>query len=187
MKKKILTILMTLTILLSVNATDNNQKSEGGGDLTLQYDLYRINKMGSNQIAIWVEDTNGNYINTIYATRFTAKGGYAKRATSLPTWVKQSKVDKMTKQEVDTISKATKKAGKITINWSCVNNKGEKLPKGDYILKIEGNIYQDNMIMYSGQFEVGGDNITVALSPTYSSESAKDFKLIENVTISYSK
>jgi len=182
----IITVLITMTLLNGRTLdTDKGKNSIKAGTLTISFDLYRINKIASNQIAVWVEDSKGNYIDTIYVSKFTAAGGYAKRETSLPEWVKKSQVKKLTTKEIDAITGPTKQAGKITLSWNCLDKQGNKLGAGKYVCRIEGNIFWANIIMFNGEFEIGNNEFVSEPAPIYIGDDAKKDKLIENVKIIY--
>jgi hypothetical protein len=46
------------------------------GTVTIEYTLHRISRMASNQLAVRIEDTRGECVASIFATSFTADGGY---------------------------------------------------------------------------------------------------------------
>lgn len=96
------------------------------------------------QAAIWLEDTNGNYIQTLYVTKKASKKSWIfapdeGRPESLPVWYKASKRDSAkTKKkivskndsQIDAVTSATPKA-KFEV-------KGE-IPNGNFVLKAEFN------------------------------------------------
>ncbi len=51
--------------------------------------------IASSQYAIWIEDEAGRLVRTLYATSFTAKGGYEYRKEALPVWVGKAKPQAM--------------------------------------------------------------------------------------------
>ena len=133
--------------------------SAGGGSpgsVTIGYELYSIKKMASNQIAVWMEDGSGRYVKTLYATRFTAEGGFRKRPQSLPEWVRVSNWENASPSEVDAVSGATQKAGPIELVWDCTDKSGKPVPAGVYVYKIEGIVSWQNRVMWSGRIEIGG-------------------------------
>ena len=50
--------------------------AEENGRMTISFDYAKQSGYAANQFAVWVEDANGALIKTLYATRFTVKGGY---------------------------------------------------------------------------------------------------------------
>ncbi|WP_221621529.1 DUF2271 domain-containing protein [Paenibacillus rhizophilus] len=67
-------------------------KQPGAASRTLgiSFPFVRQDGIASNQFAVWVEDSRGRYVTTLYATRFIATGGYKLRPEAIPTWVKHS-------------------------------------------------------------------------------------------------
>ena len=129
---------------------------KGPGRVTITYVLHKIPKIASNQIAVWVEDDSGNYVKTLFATRFTAGGGYKRRPQALPQWVNVSDWPNTPKAEVDAVSGATQKAGSIELVWDCTGRDGKPVAPGTYVYKIEGNIQWDNRVLWMGRISVGG-------------------------------
>ena len=82
--------------------------------LTVEFNYEKISGSASNQFAVWIEDMNGKYINTLYATRWTANGGYKNRPDSIALWVEKSNLESMSKAEVDAIAGATPSAGSVS-------------------------------------------------------------------------
>lgn len=84
------------------------------------------------QVAVWIEDKEGNYVKTIYVTRKGAKGNWMSapdegRPEALPVW------NHLQKDEYDAVTTATSKGATI---------KDTKLPElieGEYVIKLETN------------------------------------------------
>lgn len=81
------------------------------GILEISFDFARGTTPASSQFAVWIEDSSGNLVKTLYVTNFTANGGYAKRKESIPTWVSKAKPSVLPEAELDAISGATPQAG----------------------------------------------------------------------------
>lgn len=129
MMKKISTAIIAFALLISLSACKNEDKqpetfSDEKSKLTITFDYEKISGWATNQFAVWIEDTDGNYINTLYATKWTANGGYKSRPDSIKTWVEKSSVDSMEKSEIDAISGATPKAGKLLYSWDLTDSNG---------------------------------------------------------------
>ena len=58
--------------------------AQAKGPLTLEYTYNKKEGMASNQMAAWIEDKDGKLIRTLFATKFTAQGGYKKREQARP-------------------------------------------------------------------------------------------------------
>ena len=125
------------------------------GTVTISYRLNYIDRIASNQVAVWVEDHRGKYINTLYVSGFTASGGYRERPDALPEWVDTMKWAGFESEEIDALSAPTRKAGQYELQWDCTDYKGNPVPRGFYVIKIEGNIFWENRVVWKCTFEVG--------------------------------
>jgi hypothetical protein len=110
---------------------------------------------GSNQFAVWIEDNKGRYITTLYATGFTANGGWERRETSIPVWVRQSGIAGMEKTRIDAITGATPSAGSLTYRWDGTDSRGVALPSGRYVICLEGTLRGDNQIICRAPIQTG--------------------------------
>lgn len=124
--------------------------------VTVSFMWSKIQSYGSNQIAVWVEDTQGNYICTLFATRFTVKGGYLKRPLSLSEWTSKSDLKNATKPEVDALTGATPSSGRQTLIWNCTDKSGKIVPIGTYVVRMEANIHDADKMFFRGEIKVGG-------------------------------
>jgi len=147
------TLILSGFLFSSVNAHDKSPDKK----VTVSYTWSKIQSYGSNQIAVWVEDTKGQYICTLFATRFTAKGGYLKRPLSLSEWTSKSELKNTTKPEVDAITGATPSSGKQSLTWNCTDKSGKIVPKGTYVLRMEANIHDADKMFFRGEIKVGGN------------------------------
>jgi len=144
--KGVISILITLVMLLcviEVNASmafaeETEDKAAAGVSpkVEISFAYQKQTGMGSNQFAIWIEDSSGRYIKTLYATRFTAKGGWQKRPQSLPGWVKASQPLNAPSSEIDAITGATPSAGNLSLPAKLTLSPG--LPHQQVILLMCG-------------------------------------------------
>lgn len=119
-------------------------------DISFQYQ--RMSTHASNQIAIWVEDSNGKLVRTILVTNFTARGhGYRNREDSLSAWVKAAKPKDMSDSEIDAISSAIPNSGTLAYSWDMTDNNGEPVPEGIYVVKTERTLYWSSNILYTAE------------------------------------
>jgi hypothetical protein len=152
------------------------------GTVKISYVLHRIPKIASNQVAAWIEDESGIYVKTLFATRFSAQGGFKKRPHSLPEWVKASNWENASPAEVDAVSGATQKAGTIELTWDCTDRYGKPVAAGIYVYKIEGNIFWDNRVVWQGRIAVSGARNSSTAKPAYfPDDAAEQGSLIERV------
>ena len=131
--------------------------------VNVTFNVARIIGSASNQYAVWIEDSNGNYVRTLSATRFAARGGFNDRPDTLPIWVKASNWVNVTPNDIDAISTATPGTGVVTVPWDCKDAQGQVVPEGIYVYKVEGNISWEKRVIWTGTISVGqGPNSSVA-------------------------
>ena len=105
-KISLLAALLTL-VLLSACSGDDRQSEPPvpePGVLTVTFDYEKQSGHASNQFAVWIEDMEGSLIKTLYATKFTAGGGYKNRPDSISLWVEKSGLASMPKAELDAVT-----------------------------------------------------------------------------------
>jgi hypothetical protein len=145
-----------------------------GNTVTITYTLTRLNQTGSNQVAVWIEDGQGKLVKTIFATDFMAKRrGYKPRPQCCPEWVKAANPAAMSDAEIDAISGATQKPGKIVLTWDCTDSKGKPVPQGTYLYKVEGNIAMDQRVVWTGGVVVGKTASSSAAFPLFMPDAKK--------------
>ena len=177
-RRLIFTIASVILLMSLYACTSSNSQSETTlselGDFTISFDYEKQSGYASNQFAVWIEDINGNLIKTLYATRFTANGGYKNRPDSIPTWVEKSGIASMSKNEVDAITGATPKTGTLFYTWDLTDNNGNTVSLGEYKFFVEGSLRWKNRVLYSGVIEVGDNPVTVQGDVEFFYEGAND-------------
>jgi len=145
-----------------------------GNTVTITYTLTRLNRMGSNQVAVWIEDGQGKLVKTIFATDFMAmRKGRKIRPQCCPEWVKAADLENMSDEEIDAISGATQKPGKTVLTWDCTDTKGKPVPPGAYLYKVEGNIAMEQRVVWTGGIVVGKTASTSAAFPLFMPDARK--------------
>ena len=126
----------------------------GGVAVTFRYE--KQSGSASNQYAIWVEDMDGNHINTLYATKWTADGGFNNRPDSIALWVEKSGIAYMPDYYVDAISGATPKAsGSQSYIWNLKDINGDTALPGEYTVFVEGTLRWKNYVLYTAVITIG--------------------------------
>jgi hypothetical protein len=169
-----------ICIFLTVVALTGAAAQQTAAELTFSFT--RQNGFASNQFAVWVEDSQGVYIKTLYATRFTADGGWKRRPTSIPLWVKQSALSGMTKAQVDALTGATPRSGTFTYRWDGADSRGAALPAGNYVILLEGTLRNDNQVIYRAPIRLGQGSATAEVSVEYVGKPGSESAMIGNVT-----
>jgi hypothetical protein len=95
---------------------------------------------------VWIEDGDGGYVATLYATDFTADGGWEIRPTSIPDWVKASGLSEG--QDVDAVTGATPSAGEQKYTWDITSDNGEAYRGDTFTVIVEGTLRWDNQVVY---------------------------------------
>jgi hypothetical protein len=142
------------------------------GLLTISLAYQKQTGYASNQFAVWVEDDHGAFVKTLYATRFTASGGYKTRPDAIPTWVERSGL--ADKTNIDAFSGATPKSGQLQFGWDLTDENGERVPDGTYRYFVEGSLRWENRVLYSGEIALSAEPATSAAEAQYTYEASSD-------------
>lgn len=180
--KKSLLILLPLYVVagLFVPAKAQAQTTQ----VEIRFDYVKQKGIGSNQFAVWIEDARGQYVKTLYSTRFTATGGYKRRAQAIPTWVRQSNLAAMEKAQVDAITSPTPQSGSLRYNWDGTDSEGRALGEGEYRVLVEGTLRLDNRVLYTATIKLGERGQTAA-QPQYFGSGTRERGMIGAVTVTY--
>ena len=133
------------------------QTSPSDKKVIISYTWSRIPTHGSNQLAVWIENAAGNHIRTLFATRYTAKGGYLRRPLSLAEWTSKFNLKNASAAEVDAVSGATPQSGKQTLTWDGKDKAGKMLAAGTYVVRMEANIHDADKMFYRAEIKIGGN------------------------------
>ncbi|MDR0302230.1 MAG: DUF2271 domain-containing protein [Treponema sp.] len=176
--KKLFLILLLISLVITNAAA---QKAATAVELTFTFT--RQGGSASNQFAAWIEDTEGKYIETLCVTRWTANGGYSRRPSSIPLWVKKSEPSKMEKKQIDAVSGATPNTGTLTYTWDGTDSKGAALPAGDYVLVLEGTLRWENQVYYRIPITIGKGSATPKVNVEYVGDATAERSMIKDVKV----
>mgnify|MGYP002082765258 FL=1 len=192
---KMMNILMTLCLLFSSctsSAQENPEIPSKNDDttysdavLTIRLNFERSNTIASNQYAVWIENSVGKVVRTLYVSSFTANGGYRRREDCVPTWVAHAHPAQMSTDELDAISGATPRSGQHSYTWNGKDEHGNTVADGEYRICVEGTLYWSSTVLYFGVVRWGGDSQTIRLQPAFSEEAATNQDMITVVTAEY--
>ena len=184
--RKIFAAIITIALLV-VPAYALNKRAAKAKSLEVSFDYQRQNGPGSNQYAVWIENEKGEVIKTLFVTSFTTKGrtrgneqpmrGYVKRPACVPTWVKTSKANEQTDQQLDAVTGATPQAsGRQTFTWDFKDQTGKTVRKGTYRVRVEATLFNASTIIYTGSFSTTDKAGTIELTSqlTQPDENHKD-------------
>lgn len=170
----------------SSNINTGDTIDQKAGKLLLKFNFNRASTPASNQYAIWIEDSKGNLVKTLYASDFTVHGGYRHRPDSLKFWVGKSNLASMSDSQVDAVSGATPSAGQQAYIWDCKDDQGNIVPNGEYHFYLEGTLYWSSNVLFSGSFNVGGESVnTIQIAEQYTENTETNRNMISSVTATY--
>ena len=167
MKIRILSALIILFVFLELSAQTKTAE--------VSFSYLKQRGFASNQFAVWVEDSNGAYVKTLYATAFTAKGGWTYRELSLPEWVKKAGL--ASKPKIDGVTGATPAAGKLTYVWDFSGVK-----TGDYFVCLEATLRSEKRVLYRAKINTAKAS-SVRPEPIYFGDNSEERAMISNVVI----
>jgi len=143
---------------------------ELSGELVISFDFNRQSGPASNQHAVWIEDMDGNVVRTLFASRWTADGGYRRRPDSIALWAQRAGLANLTSAKVDAVSGATPATGHQSYTWDLTDAGGSTVPPGDYIIFVEGTLRWKNFVLYSAMITLGADPVTVHAAAEFTYE-----------------
>jgi hypothetical protein len=171
-------------MILSVTAVISSA-AEKSGTVGVSFGYERQTGNATNQYALWVEDSDGRLVKTLYATRFTVAGGWEKRPNSIKLWVKQSNLPEMTTAQTDAITSPTPRSGVQKYSWDFTDNDGKPVPDGAYTLFLEGTLRDEDTVVYSARFETGASERDLDVETKYSGDDLPDRGMIHDVKIHF--
>ena len=165
-------VIMSTMVLFGCVAPAATADERDTDVVVITFDFAKQSGYASNQFAVWIEDANGNFVKTLYATKFTAKGGYEKRPDSIPVWVERSGLAGM--KDIDAITGATPKSGALRYTWDLTNETGARVPDGTYKFFVEGTLRWKNTVLFSGEIVLNDSASSVEATAEYAySDSAE--------------
>lgn len=191
MKKRMIPFLIAGTLLCGLTAcagtaSANPTQEAAAGLLKISMNFQRSGTIASNQYAVWVEDEAGTLIKTLYASDFTASGGYAQRKESISTWVAKANPSGMGQAEIDAVSGPSPQSGRQELAWDGTDAKGVPVPEGNYRIYVEGTLYWPSTVLYSGSFHLGGESASVTMTAAYTEpDNEQNRDMLTDVTAEY--
>jgi len=175
--KRLLVFFALLTVMFLVDATAQQAAAE------LNFTFTRQSGAASNQFAVWIEDAGGRYVKTLYATRYTANGGWRNRPTSIPVWVRQSGLSGLNNTQIDALTGATPRTGKLTYTWDGTDSQNAAVPNGDYVLILEATLRWGNQALYRAPVRLGSGSANARVSVEYTDDTVAERAMISDVTV----
>jgi len=155
------------------------------GVLNVHVDYEKQPGHGSNQWAVWIEDSEGVLVKTLFVTQFTADGGYKPRPTCTPIWVSKAQPDSLSQEAIDAFSGATPSSGMQTCRWDLTDVDGKIVNPATYILMVEATLYGASEVIYRTPLTIGFKEWMLYLEPFYTSDDETNRDMIRSVSVEY--
>jgi hypothetical protein len=181
MKKSALFLLSLLSFSLSGIAAQSGTTTPGSVEISFSFTRQRGS--ASNQFAVWIEDSGGRVVKTLYAARFTAEGGWERRPQSIPLWVKQADLPRMDRKEINALTGPTPGSGVLRYTWDGTGRDGAALSPGTYRVYLEATLRQENRVLYSAPVQLGGGPAEIQAVAQYFGTGTAERGMIGPVTI----
>lgn len=182
-------IVTVLAALMFMPVMGQRNSSKKASSVELSFNYQKQAGAGSNQWAVWIENSEGKVVRTLMVTSFTSKGrggrrGYTFRPTCTPTWVKNAGAEQMTDEQIDAVTGATpKESGIQTYTWDFKDADGKDVPAGNYKICFEATLYFNSILMYSGTFSTKDKAGEIALSSTLTEEDEQHKNMVTEVKV----
>ena len=168
------------------------QGSKNASQVELSFNYQKQSGAGSNQYAVWIENSEGKVVRTLYVSKFTTQGramggqqrrrGYTFRPTCVPTWVKNAKAEEMTDEQIDAVTGATPaQSGVQTFTWDFKDADGKAVPAGNYKIFLEATLYFNSIVLYSGSFSTSEKAGAISLTSKLTEEDEQHKNMITEV------
>ena len=205
MKKKVLIIILIVAVVLvalfafayirvmnpfnvgidPLTRQNEQAETETGKRLEISFSYSKQRLVASSQYAFWIEDMDGNYIDTIYVTQWTAQGGFSYRPLSIPQWVSVANPANMSSTEIDAISGATPFSGDYKITWDFTDRNGNPVTGTQLRYFIEGTMNNNDDVIFSGIIELGSEKWEETPTPIFSFPDSEYKNMLTNVSVAF--
>lgn len=139
-------------------SADSSGVFPSGGELVVSFTYEPSSAAQAKRpyVAVWVEDTDGNLIDTISLWFDQGREG-TKWLSDLTQWYQASDADDTT------MSGATRVAGDYTVAWDGTDSEGNPVVAGDYVLNIESAREKGPTSHTTGTIVISDDGFTIDL------------------------
>jgi hypothetical protein len=168
-------VAIVLALIFAGGAALHAQAASPTGSVVVTFTVTRSHTIASDQWAAWIEDEKGAFVRTLFVTNFLGRrAGWRIRPQLTPTWVVASNVRNTAPAEIDAVSGATPRDGTVSVTWDLRDREGKVVPLGTYRYRVEGNMFWENTVLWTGTIRVGGDPDSTQATAVYSPPEAKD-------------
>jgi len=131
---------------------------------------------------VWIEDAQGGYVRTLYATRWTAAGGWRRRENSIPQWVRQSGVAGRDQAYVDALAGPTPRTGATRHVWDGRDYAGQAVSPGEFRVFVEASLRWYDRVVHSAVVRLGEAGQVIA-EPEFFGDRTGERSMIGPVTV----
>jgi len=163
----------------------SNMPLETGRRLEIAFSYNKQRMVASSQYAFWIEGMDGNYIDTLYVTQWTARGGYSYRPLSIPLWVSAAQPTGISSAEMDAISGATPRNGDYFAYWDFTDRNGDPVTGAQFRYFIEGTMNNNDDVLYTGVITIGSEKWEEIPIPVYSLNDSVYKDMLSNVRVTF--
>ena len=163
----------------------SNGEQESGKRLEITFTYSKQRMIASSQYAFWIEDMDGNYIDTIYVTQWTAQGGFSYRPFSIPQWVSVANPAEMNQAEIDAISGATPFSGEYAVSWDFTDRNGNPVTGTQLRYFIEGTMNNEDDVLFSGIITIGDEKWEETPTPVFSIPNSEYKNMLTDVKVAF--
>lgn len=191
MKFRLFTLSVGLLFILSncTQKANSAQKTdtviEEGPRLEITVDYEKQSGRGSNQYAVWIENSEGALVRTLFVTKFTAKGGYDYRPDCMPLWVSKANPQTHTALQIDAYTGATPKSGPQVYMWDLKDDEGKTVTPEEYTFVVQGTLLGPSQVIYKNNFRIGNEELSINTAPEYSTGDMANRGMIRSVNARY--
>lgn len=163
----------------------SSESSSGAplGLLRIDFDFERQPRAASNQFVIWIETSDGDYVRTIFVTSWIGHGGWRRRPMSMPVWRDASNWANATQAQIEDAARPAPSTGHHTLYWDGLDRSGVPVPAGNYVVRVEGNLYWEQMVTFEAPITVGESERSANAIPTRNDSPLNP--MISNVTFAW--
>ena len=156
-----------------------------GKRLEVSFTYKKQRLVASSQYAFWIEDMDGNYVDTVYVTQWTAGGGFSYRPHSIPKWVLAAQPSSKNDSQIDAISGATPSNGDYIVTWDFTDYNGNPVTGTEFRYFFEGTMNNEDGVLYTGIFTIGTQEWSETPNPVYTIQNSEYREMLSNVRVAF--
>lgn len=159
MKSKLIYSFCSVLLLFLVSMCASGKIVPARGTLEIKFELYEPADKDlepSYQTVVWLEDQNGEYLQSVFVSEYLAYGGY-NDSTICTSWNRVSDWNNVTMEHMDAVTNATPDLAITTVRVSLaeLNILAKQL---NYV--VETHVVEDENILYRGNITLSGKSVS---------------------------